>query len=81
MESVDKLVIIGATSSSKTLSTTGIGLNFLPTSASIACTLSLGNKVLHKININKYSKYKKKLKNIKLLNLAIKYTKNLDKIN
>ena len=28
-------------------------------SAGIACTLSLGNKVLHKVIINKYHKYKK----------------------
>ena len=28
-------------------------------SAGIACTLSLGNKVLHKLFINKYNKYKK----------------------
>ena len=31
----------------------------LPISARIACTLSLGNKVLHKLFINKYKKYKK----------------------
>ena len=31
----------------------------LPISAGIACTLSIGNKVLHKIIINKYNKYKK----------------------
>ena len=31
----------------------------LPRSAGIACTLSLGNKVLHKLIINKYNKYKK----------------------
>ena len=31
----------------------------LPLSAGIACTLSLGNKVLHKLIINKYNKYKK----------------------
>ena len=31
----------------------------LPKSAGIACTLSLGNKVLHKLIINKYNKYKK----------------------
>ena len=28
-------------------------------SAGIGCTLSLGNKVLHKLIINKYNKYKK----------------------
>ena len=42
-----------------TLSTTDIGLINLPISAGIACSLSLGNKVLHKLIINKYNKYKK----------------------
>ena len=59
LESVDSIVIIGATSTSITLSVTGIGLIILPISAGIACTLSLGNKVLHKLIINKYNKYKK----------------------
>ena len=31
----------------------------LPISAGVACALSLGNKILHRININKYNKYKK----------------------
>ena len=31
----------------------------LQISAGVACTLSLGNKVLHKLIINKYKKYKK----------------------
>ena len=59
LESVDSIVIIGATSTSITLSVTGFGLIILPISADIACTLSLGNKILHKIIINKYNKYKK----------------------
>ena len=59
LESVDSIVIIGATSTSITLSVTGFGLIILPISAGIACTLSLGNKVLHKLIINKYNKYKK----------------------
>ena len=59
IESVDSIVIIGATSTSITLSMTGAGLNILPISDGIACTLSLGNKVLHKLIINKYNKYKK----------------------
>ena len=59
LESVDSIVIIGATSTSITLSITGIGLISLPISAGIACTLSKGNKVLHKLSINKYNKYKK----------------------
>ena len=59
LESVDSIVIIGATSTSIALSITGVGLIILPISAGIACTLSLGNKVLHKLIINKYNKYKK----------------------
>ena len=59
LESVDSIVIIGATSTSITLSITGFGLIVLPISASIACGLSLGNKILHKLIINKYNKYKK----------------------
>ena len=59
LESVDSIVIIGATSTSITLSITGIVLILLPISTAIACTLSLGNKVLHKLIINKYNKYKK----------------------
>ena len=59
LESVDLIVIIAATSTSITLSITGIGLNVLPISASIACGISLGNKILHNLIINKYHKYKK----------------------
>ena len=59
LESVDPIVIIGATLSSITLSVTGIGLIVLPISASIACNSSLGNKVLHTLIIKKYNKYKK----------------------
>ena len=59
IESVDSIVIIAATSTSITLSVTAIGLIILPISAGIACTLSLGNKVLHELIINKYNKYKK----------------------
>ena len=59
LESVDSIVIIAATSTSITLSITGIGLIILPISAGIACTLSLGNKILHKLFLNTYNKYKK----------------------
>ena len=59
LESLDSIVIIEATSTSITLSVTGIGLVVLPISAGIACGLSLGNKILHKLIINKYIKYKK----------------------
>ena len=58
LQSVDSIVIIRATSTPITLSITSIGL-IIPISAEIACTLSLGNKILHKLIINKYNKYKK----------------------
>ena len=59
LESIDSTVIITATSTLITLSVTGIGLIVLPVAAGVACGLSLGNKVLHKLIINKYNKYKK----------------------
>ena len=59
LESVDSIVIIGATSTSITLSVTGVGLITLPILAGTACGLSLGNKVLHKLMINKFNKFEK----------------------
>ena len=59
LESVDTIVIIGATSTAISLSITGLCLIILPISAGTECTLSLGSKVLHKLIINKYNKYKK----------------------
>ena len=59
LESRDRIIIIGVTSTSITLSITGIGLIVLPISAGIACTLSLGSKVLHKLIMNNYNKNKK----------------------
>ena len=56
---MDSIVIIRATSTSITLSVTGVGLIKLPISAGIACNLSLVNKIIHKLIINKYNKYKK----------------------
>ena len=81
LESVDSIVIIGATSTSITLSITGIGLIILPISAGIACTLSLINKVLHKIIINKYNKYKKQYeRDQNTIKSFDNYTENLYKI-
>ena len=59
LESIDSIVIIGATSTSKALTITGVGLSILPISAGFSCGLSLANKVLHKLIINNYNKYKK----------------------
>ena len=59
LESIDSIVNIGATSTSITLSVTGVGLVILTISIGFACTLSLGNKVLQKLILNRYNKYKK----------------------
>ena len=59
LESIDSIVIIGATSASLTLSITGVRLIILPLSAGIACGLSLCNKILQKLIKNKYNKFKK----------------------
>ena len=57
-KSFDTFVIIATTSSSITLSLTGIGLIVIPISTATACGLSIGNKVIYEIIINKYNKYK-----------------------
>ena len=59
LESVDSIVIIRATSTTIILSITGNGLIVLPISAGNTCTLSVANKVLHKLIKNKYNKNKK----------------------
>ena len=59
LKSFDTIVIIATTSSSITLSLTGIGLIAIPKSTATACGLSIGNKVLYEIIIKKYNKYKK----------------------
>ena len=59
LKSFDTFVIIATTSSSITLSLTGIGLIVIPISTTSACALSIGNKVLYEVVVNKYNKYKK----------------------
>ena len=46
LKSVDSIVIIGSTSTSVTLSITGVGLILVPITAGIACGVSLCNKLL-----------------------------------
>ena len=58
LKSFDKFVIIATTSSSITLSLTGMGLIVTPISTTSACALSICNKVIDEIFINKYNKYK-----------------------
>ena len=59
LKSFDTIVIIATTSSSITLSPTGFGLIVIPISSSIACGLTITNKVLYEIVMQKYNKYKK----------------------
>ena len=59
IKSFDTFVNNATTSSSITLSLTGIGLVAIPISTATACGLSIGNKVIHEIIINKHNKYKK----------------------
>ena len=59
LKSFDTFVIFAKTSSSITSSLTGIGLIVMPISTATACGLSIGDKVLYEIIINKYNKYKK----------------------
>ena len=59
LKAFDIIVTIATTSSSISLSLTGFGLIVIPISNSIACGLSITNKVLYEIVMQKYNKYKK----------------------
>ena len=59
LNSFDTIVIIATTFSSITLSLTGIGLIVLPKPTATACELSIGNKVVYEIDMQKNNKYKK----------------------
>ena len=59
LESVDTIVIIGGMSTSVTLSVTGVASIVVLISARVACSLTLVNKLLHILILNKYNKYKK----------------------
>ena len=59
LKPLDTFVVFATTSSSLILSLTGIGLIVIPISTTSACVLSIGNKVIYEIIINKYNKYKK----------------------
>ena len=59
LKSFDTFVLIATTSSSIISSLTGIGLLALPISTATICGLSIGNKVIYEIIINKCNKYKK----------------------
>ena len=57
LKSFDTFVIIATTSSSITLSLTEIGLIPIPITNSIACGLTISNKVIYEITVQKYNKY------------------------
>ena len=64
LKSFDTFDIIATTSSSITLSLTGIGLILIPISTASACALSIGNKVIYEIIEDKYNKYKKQYEKV-----------------
>ena len=81
LKSFDTFVIIATTSSSIGLSPTGIGLIAIPISTATACGLSIGNKALYEVIINKYNKYKKQCgKDLQTIRSFDKITENLYKI-
>ena len=74
LKSVDSIVIIGSTSTSVTLSITGVGLIVVPISAGIACGVSLCNELLYEISVKNYNKYNKEYQKDELT------IKSLDKL-
>ena len=81
IEVIDTIVIIGAMSTSITSSINGIDLIVFRISDGTARTLSLGNKVLQKLIINKYNEYKKQFeRDQQSIKSFENYTENLYKI-
>ena len=58
LKSFDTIVITETTSSSVTLSHTGVDLMVVPISTATARGLSIGNRLVHEIVMQKYNKYK-----------------------
>ena len=63
LKSIYTFVIIATTSTSCTLSLTGIGLLVIPISTASASALSIGKKVIYEKILQKYTKYKKQNEN------------------
>ena len=78
LKSFDTYIIIATLSSSITLSVIGIGLIAIPISAEHHVDYQL---VIYEIVMQKYNKYKRMRKVNKQLNLSIKSTANVYKIN
>ena len=62
LKSFNTFASIATTTSSINLSVTGTGLIAIPISAATTCGLSVGNKVIYEIVMQKYIRYKKQLK-------------------
>ena len=63
LKSFDTFVIIATTSNFFKLSLTRIGLTVIPISTGILCGLTISNKVIKDMFIQKYNKYKKQCEN------------------
>ena len=73
LRTFETIVIIATSSSSLTLSVTGIGSTDKPISSTRACGLSIRNTVIYEIVLQKYYQYKKQYQNInKQMTLLIK---------
>ena len=79
LSSIDTFVIIATTSTSITLGLTGFGLIVIPISSSIACGLTISNKVIYEIIIQKQNEYKKQKTNMKNTNKLLKFLTNFFK--
>ena len=79
LKSFSTIVIIATTSSSIALSPMGTGLIVMPISVSIACGITISNKVKYELFLQKYKKNSMR-KIDKLLNLSMNYTGNLNEI-
>ena len=78
LKSFDISVIFATTSSSITLSLTGMRLIAMPISTATACGLSIGIRVVYEIIRNKFNKYKKQNERDQQTN---KYFDNLYRIS
>ena len=79
LKSFSTIVIIATTSISIALNPIGTGLIVMPISASIACGITISNKVKYELFLQKYQKNSMR-KIDKLLNLSMNYTENLNEI-
>ena len=74
LKSFDTTDTVATASTSFTLSLTGFGLIVIPIGSSIACGLSIANKIVYEIIMQKCKKYKKN--NIKTINKQINFSIN-----